>query len=254
MKQLAGTLFVHDAIRFDYHVKESVQCLLGLCDHVYVVDAGSTDGTVEELIEMAKENKKLTVLFMTKEAWSAQVGREKLNYFSNIAIKRAEEDGYEYQINLQADEIIHENSYDAIRKACDTGEEGFLCKRINLWKDPYHYLEVEHHRKPCSTEIVRLTKTCYRSYGDAESVAAPFRRNFTEDIVFYHMGFVRNRVKMIEKSIHMQRDVFLVEPDKKLEGLTKFKPELWFEDKDLRPITEPLPSLIQQWAYERSNF
>lgn len=253
MKQLAGTLFVHDAIRFDYHVEESVKCLLEFCDHVYVCDAGSTDGTTDILIRMLEENKKLTVIFMTKEAWVAQVGREKLNYFTNIAIKRAEEDGYEYQINLQADEIIHEKSYDPIRKACDSGEEGFLCKRINLWKDPYHYLEVEHHRKPCSTEIVRLTKTCYRSYGDAESVAAPFRKNFVDDIVFWHTGFVRDRKKMIDKSIHMQRDVFLVEPDKKLDGLTEFKPELWFEVKDLHPVTEPLPEIIQQWAFDRSS-
>lgn len=250
MKQLAGTIFVHCAQKYDYHIKESIECLIEFCDHVYVVDAGSNDGTTEELLKM--NHPKLTVLFLPHEAWNKVQGREKLNYFTNIAIERAEKDGYTYQINLQADEIIHEKSYDAIRKACDTGEEGFLCKRINLWKDPYHYLEVEHHRKPCSTEIVRLTKTCYRSYGDAESVAAPFRRNFTEDIVFYHMGFVRNRVKMVEKSIHMQRDVFLVEPDKKLEGLTAFKPELWFGESDLRPVQEPLPKLIQQWAFERS--
>jgi len=253
MKQLAGTLFVHDAIRFDYHVEESVKCLLEFCDHVYVCDAGSTDGTTDILIEMMQHHPRLTVLFMTNQAWEAQIGREKLNYFTNIAIKRAEEDGYEYQINLQADEIISEKSYDSIRKACDSGEEGFLCKRINLWKDPYHYLDVPHYKKPCSTEIVRLTKTCYRSYGDAESIAAPFKTQFENEIVFWHFGFVRDKVKMIDKSIHMQRDVFLMEPDKKLDGLKEFVPQLWFSDTDLKQVEEPLPEIIQQWAFERSN-
>ena len=47
--KLAGTIFIRDGIKYDYCFKESIQCLLEFCDHVFVVDAGSTDGTIEEL-------------------------------------------------------------------------------------------------------------------------------------------------------------------------------------------------------------
>jgi len=252
MKKLAGTLFIRDGEKYDYCYKEAIQCLLEFCDHVYVCDAGSTDGTTENLISLFDKNNNLTILHRTKEEWQEQQGREKLNYFTNVVIQKAQEDGYEYQFNLQADEIVTPDSYEFIRLAIAEGNEAYLCRRINLWASPYLQLNVPHHRKPCSTEIVRLTKTNYRSYGDAESVAAPFVDNYTSLIKIFHMGFVRLRDKMVDKCVHIQRDVFLMEPDEKLDGMTEFDPWKWFDKTDLVPIEQLLPPLIEQWAKERT--
>jgi glycosyltransferase involved in cell wall biosynthesis len=249
--KLAGTLFVFNGIKYDYNFKESIKCLLEFCDHVYVVDAGSEDGTVEEILSLKTDN--LTFIQRDKEEWDSQIGREKLNYFTNIAIKKAQEDGYEWQFNLQADEIVHEKSYKFIRKAISESENGFMVSRINLWKSPYFQLVVPQNRKPCSTEIVRLAKTEYRSYDDAESLAVPnVSIKFIHDIVIYHMGFVRDRKIMKDKAIHIQRDIFKVDYDKKLDGIDYFEPDRWFNPKeDLRPIDEPLPALIKDWAKKR---
>lgn len=250
-KKLAGTLFVHRAIDFDYCVKETVQCLQALCDHVYIVDAGSTDET-PQLLKSLKDSK-TTLMLLGTDSWMEQTGKEKLNFFTNVAIGAALADNYEWQINLQADEIIHEKSFSTIRKAINEQEDGFFSKRINLWRSPYLQLNVPHNRLPCSTEIVRLARTKFLSYGDAESIAVDFASTkYLDDIRFYHMGFVRDRKIMKDKVIHIQEEVFGVGHDAKLDGIDYFEPDRWFDPKtDLKPIDEPLPEIIQDWAKQR---
>jgi hypothetical protein len=248
-KRLAGTLFIYNGESQDYCYLESIRCLQEFCDHVFVVDAGSLDGTVSELNKIKDDNTTIVTLFHSE--WLKQYGKKKLNYFTNISIKEAQDADYEYQFNLQADEIVHEKSYDAIRRAIETGQEAFMCSRINLWQSPYMRLDVPQERKPCSTSIIRLAKTNYRSVDDAENLEAPANFDFLNDIIIYHMGFVRKRDVMKKKIIHIQEQIFGTDHDKKLDGSDIFIPERWFEKEDLKPIDEPLPKIIQQWAKER---
>lgn len=252
-KKLAGTLFVYNGNKFDYCFKEAIQCLLEFCD-IAVVLSGGDDNTYEDIYSMlSKTDGRLILIKLSQEQWDSQHGKEKLNYFTNIAIKRAEEFGYDYQFNLQADEIVHEKSYAEIRKAIQSGMDGYMATRINLWESPYLQLDVPQERKPCNTEIIRLTKTQYRSVDDAESIAVPLVQTYyTNGIRIYHMGFVRKREVMKEKITNMQVNVFgMSEADEKLKLSDTFNPKLWFDGDDLKPIDEPLPKLIQQWAKER---
>lgn len=250
LKQLAGVTFIHNGLTYDYCWQQTVQCLLEFCHHVYLVEAGSNDGTE---LKMDYTNPNLTVIHFTHEHWKSKFGKEKLCFYTDVAIKRAQEDGYEYVFSLQCDEVVHEESYNAIWKAIDEGQEGFLVKRINLWKSPYLQLNVPHNRKPCSTEIVRLTKSCYRTYGDAESIASPCVNKYQDEIRIYHMGFVRKREVHKDKIIHMQQQVFgMADYDAKLDQCEVFNPDLWFGPEDLKPIDEPLPEIIQEWAAQRT--
>jgi len=250
MNKLCGTLFIRNGEQYDYCYLEAIQCLLDFCDYVIVVDAGSDDGTLQKLNEI--DSPILKIISLPKSDWDNQHGKEKLNYFTNIAIQEADRLGFEYQINLQGDEIIHEKSYNAIREAVQDGNEGYFNKRINLWGSPYMQLNVTHDRLPCSSEIVRLTKSRHRSVGDAESVAVNFpNTDYLNRIRIYHMGFVRKREIMKAKVINMQENVFQIDHDKKLDGADIFIPERWFSGEDLRPIDEPLPEIIKNWAKER---
>ena len=56
---------------------------------------------------------------------------------------------------------------------------------------------------------------------------------------------------MKAKVINMQENVFQIDHDKKLDGADIFIPERWFSGEDLRPIDEPLPEIIKNWAKER---
>lgn len=250
MGKLAGTLFVFNGHKFDYCFMEAIKCLIEFCDYVIVV-AGGDDGTYENVCTLSGEN--IKIIKITQEEWDAHHGKEKLSYFTNIAIQEADRMGFEYQFNLQADEIVHEKSYGEIRKAVGLGANAYFCTRINLWESPYLKLNVPQERKPCSTEIVRLAKVCYRSYDDAENIAAHDPDvYFLNGIRIYHMGFVRKQEVMKSKIINMQCNVFgMADYDKKLDQSDTFNPKLWFDGDDLEVIDEPLPKIIQEWAKQR---
>ena len=243
---LGGTIFVRNAIEFDYCVLEAIRCLQELCDEVVVVDAGSDDGTTELLNEIKDD--KTIILTLSKEDWDNQHGKEKLAYFTNIAIGCLSTD---YNINLQADEIIHEDSFDAIRKAVSTGGQAFYVTRKNLWKDCNHELDVPHEKKPCSTEIIRLAKSNFKSFGDAESLEALASFKYMKEIVIWHYGFVRRKEVMISKIKNMQTNVFEIDYDKKMDGMNVFDWEAWFSEEDLKPITTPHPKFIKEWILTR---
>lgn len=250
-KTLGGSQFVRDAIKFDYCFVESIENLCQLCDKVSVVDAHSTDGTVDVLRELESKNKNLSVLYLTGDEWEKTrgMGREKLCVFTDMAIERLDTDFNYYQ---QSDEITHENSFEYIRKAIEGSAEAYMIRRYNLWKTPYEYLSVPANRLPCSTHIIRLAKTQYRSIGDAESINAQCTLDYVNQIRMYHMGFVRKKEVIKSKIINMQCSVFeMSEHDKKLDESETFNPYLWFDDKDLSPIDESLPEIIQDWALRR---
>jgi hypothetical protein len=250
-EKIAGTLFIRNGITHDYCFVEAINSLLEATDQVFVVDAGSVDGTLEIL-------EKMPIELITSEAglWEEMqsMGRERLAWFTNIAIQAAKSAGYKWQFNLQADEIIHERSYPYIRRAIERhgSDHGVMCVRHNLWGSSGFMLDVAQERKPCSTEIIRLTQTNRKSVGDAESIDAPCKWLYDE-IEIFHMGFVRNKHKMIGKVINMQQEVFQMGGyDQKLDQMTDgFDPWVYFSKSDVIQIPGPLPKLIQEWSAQR---
>lgn len=246
MTTLGGTMFVMNGERYDYNYLETIQCLKELCDEVVVCVIPTDDGTIERLhgIEGIK------LITIDEELWNATHGRERLSYFSNVAIANLTT---EWNIYVQADECVHHDSFPFIRKAIETGKEAFMCTRINLWRDPYSMLKVEGSRNPCSPQVIRLAKTKYRCVGDAESIDAPASMEFVNDILIYHSGFVRKREVMKSKVIHMQQQVFdMADYDKRLDEHEQFEPMDYFEPHELVPIPKPLPKYLQKWAAERT--
>jgi hypothetical protein len=249
---LGGSIFVRNGVKYDYCFKESILSLLEFCDKVSCVIVDGEDETVDIVKELGASNNKLIITHLPQSEWDLQQGKaqSKLCYFTDIAISKLDTD---YNFYQQADEILHEKSYDKVRKVIETNEPAYFCTRINLWGSPYLQLNVPQHRKPCSSEIIRIAKTEFRSYGDAESLAVPTADySCVNDIRMYHMGFVRKRDVMKSKVINMQIGVFEMENyDDKLNGSDVFIPERWFTKEDLKPIDEPLPTIIKEWAKER---
>jgi hypothetical protein len=258
MKTLGGFTFVWRGNDQDYNFKETIRCLAEVCDEVAIV-AGGPDGTYTDVVLLVLEllaeypSKEFHTQMIDQKNWDAQVGREKLSYFSNQAADMLSSD---WNIYVQCDEVLHEDSYQHILAAIEHDNvDAYFVKRWNLWRDPYHILEVPQERKPCSTEVIRLAKKQYRCVDDAESLGVPNVHVYgnIDTIEIFHMGFVRHKVKHLTKIKHMLTEVFLFgENDKRAEDCEEFQPDRFFDpEKDIVPIHKPLPKLIQQWAEER---
>jgi hypothetical protein len=249
-KSLGGSLFIRNGEWLDYCYKEAIECLLQFCDKVAICVVPTKDRTVDYIRGWYGNRPDVIVRSISDEDWHRMEFQTKhrLSIFTNYAIEMLDTD---YVFNLQGDEIVDPSSYEYIRQAIHEEYEGYLCSRINLWGSPYTQLNVEHSRKPCSTEIVRLTKTCYRAYDDAESIAAPVESKYLYKIKIWHMGFVRKREVHPAKIREMQGNIFRCGVDSKLEGMNVFDSTKWFTEADLIPIEGELPPLIRQWAKDR---
>lgn len=246
-KRLGATQFLIDPLKWDYCFVESINSMKEFADEVVVVDAGSQDGSIEILKTL--EDEKTKIVYLDREEWDSLHGWAKLNHFSNKAITELTTEWNYYQ---QSDEVTHEACYKAIREAIDYGTaEAYAVKRINLWNTPFQMLNVKGNRNPCSTEVVRLAKSKYMTYGDAESIGAIASSAYLDRIRLYHFGFVRSREVHADKIRNMQGKIFECGIDVKLEGMTTFDPTKWFSDDDLLPLPEPLPKIMQKWALER---
>lgn len=248
MKTLGGAIFCYNALKYDYHVVESIINLKEFCDQVVVLDVGSNDGTVDLIMPLA--NNKCKIICVNEWDHSQGMGSFKLSHFANKAMDLLDTD---YIYHAQCDESVHEDSFTWIRKAMEDGQEGYMCRRYNLWKDPQHMLNVEQARKPCSTEIVRLAKNKYRAVGDAESLGVDsVYIDYLDKIEIFHAGFVRKRDVMVEKIKHLQLNVFeMADYDRRLDKSLEFDAMEYFKPEDIIPIHKPLPKVIQKWAEER---
>lgn len=246
-KSLGGSLFIKDGEKYDYCYKEAIRCLKEFCDKVAIVEVGSNDGTEKAVHDFADH--RTTVINLPISLWDATdfYGKEKLTYFSNIAHSLLDTD---YFFNLQGDEIVHENSYDAIRYAIETGHEGFLCTRVNLWGDCFHQLNVPQERKPCSSEVIRIAKKGYGSYDDAESLRVQCSVDFVHDIKMVHYGFVRKKEIMPKKVRNMLGNIFRIGLDPKLDGMEVWDGTKWFTEEDLIPFNDH-PAIMSEWIKTR---
>jgi glycosyltransferase involved in cell wall biosynthesis len=246
---LGGCLFVHNGMVQDYCFKQSIASMRELCDEVVVLDAGSTDETLYELKQLRDE--KVEIIHVSNTEWEKQKGKWKIAYFQNLAASFLTTD---YYCISQADEVFHQDSFPAIRKAIETGDEAYMVTRVNLWGSVYKQLDVPLDRMPCSPQVIRIAKLGYQSVDDGENIAAPnVNMNFVNDIKLYHFGFVRDKNVMKKKIIHIQEQVFQMDHDKKLDNMDVFDWRGWFSESDLRPIEEKLPVFAQGWAKQRED-
>lgn len=206
--------YIRNGFIYDYPFLESIQSVLPLCDEFVMVIGDSVDGTREAVA--ALNNPKIKIV---DTVWSEEA-REKGYIFaqqSNIGLDYANGD---WAFHIQADEVIHEKDYPAIRKAMtdnldDKNVEGLLFHFINFFGDYKHYGPSRRfHNK--EIRIIRPWKSI-RSYRDSQG----FRKYnnpeaFLEekgeklhvkliDATVYHYSYTRNPHKQAQKLLEMAR-------------------------------------------------
>lgn len=262
MPTLGGYMFVSKGIDFDYPFCEAIESLLPICDQVAVTFF--TDEDYELFKQKFPNEPKIKTCKLVQSRFDESVGKERLALWQNFTKNMLTTD---WQFLLQGDEILHENSYDLIRTAINRNDqEAYIVRRFNLWGDTCHYInypkliaEGRSGELPCSNHTGRLAKIKYDSWGDGESLDAPFCHDYMETIKTYHMGFTRDKRKMVQAKIVMQKEIFALgyfDPRFQHDidhNDGKFDPYTRFSREDLTPISEPLPKVIQAWADERDR-
>ncbi|RPH32331.1 MAG: glycosyltransferase family 2 protein [Bacteroidales bacterium] len=198
--KVCGFTIVRNAIKYDYPVVESIKSVLPLCD-LFVVAVGNSDDGTLELIKGIDPVK----IKIIETVWddSLRKGGQVLAVETNKAFDAIPTD-FDWCFYIQADEVIHENSYQTIRNEMEkwlnfSEVEGLLFKYHHFW-GTFNYIGVNRQWYRQEIRIVRNNKLI-RSYRDAQG----FRKNNQKlkvkliDAYIFHFGWVRPPAIMKEK-------------------------------------------------------
>lgn len=264
MVTLGGHMMVCRGNKLDYCWLEAIESVLPVVDEFALVLFSDDDLESFKASYLSKESK-INVQKLNESDFDNRTDKQlRLNHFTNVAREMLTT---EWQFQIQADEVLHEDCYFTIRELMKNPKhEAYAVQRRSTWGDPYHYInypklyaEGRGGELPCSEYVVRLAKTKYLSYGDAESLDAPFTWDYKDAIRLYHAGFVREPKKKTEHILHIQEKVFdLGYHDPRTDADIKenggaFRPYTRFSRFDLLPCMEAPPKVLKKWIAERHH-
>ena len=256
-KLLGGSMFVHNAVKFDYCVAEALHSLCELCDEAVVMDCESDDNTLDVLHDVARTRSNLKVISGAK--WEVGKNYDRLAILADRAKSHL---STPWHFMLQADEVIHESSFNVVRRIITTPRyKSYSVRRFNLYGDLNHCfkLDMPNHRKPCNDHPLRLALREAKALADAESLEdlGSHSEGHIHQIVLFHYGLVRRDMGLIDKTIDMQSwfhgpgsqpDQRVVEM-KNTDGV--FDWERIVEREFLMRLPMAHPRFSAQWAAER---
>ena len=199
--KVVGFTFVRNAVTFDYPVVESINSLLPLCDEVVVAVGNSEDDTLG-LIQGINSPKIRIIRTVWDDALRA--GGQVLAVETDKALAAVPADT-DWAIYLQADEVLHEEDYAAIRAgmdrwAADEQVDGLLLNYRHFYGS-YDYVGDSRRWYRREIRIVRPRGGVY-SYRDAQG----FRKGTNQklqvkllDATVYHYGWVKPPAAMQRK-------------------------------------------------------
>ena len=195
---IGGSVCIRNGNELDYCWRQCIQSLLPICNEVVVCDGESTDGTQEEVREWLKSEPKLKLCVYP---WPNPKGNpdfwvDWLN-FSRVHLKT------DWHLQLDADEVLHENSYEQIGRFVQLPNQSAICTRYNFWRDSKHLIP---DGVCCGKHVIRLAPqrlwmASDGAHANGSEVAAIGRNTGIE---IGHYGFLRKRKAFFEKAKALQ--------------------------------------------------
>src|SRR6266853_1777572 len=128
---LGGNVCIRDGNKLDYPWKECIHSLLPVVDLCVVCDGGSTDGTLEEIRAWCEREPKLSLCCYP---WPDP--KANIDFWVNWLNYSRDHVPCTHVIQLDADEVLYEHSYDAVRRYAKAAPRHTLrCRRLNFWKN-----------------------------------------------------------------------------------------------------------------------
>ena len=202
--KICGFTIVRNAVKFDYPVVESIISVLPLVDE-FIVSVGNSEDNTLELIRSIPSDK----IKIFESIWddSLREGGSVLAAETNKAFALVPSH-YDWAFYIQADEVVHEKDYPAIRNVAEKylhhkKVQGLLFKYTHFFGS-YDYIGDSRRWYQFEIRLIRNDKSIY-SYRDAQG----FRNKKDIKLLvkktgaeMYHYGWVRHPRKQLEKLNH----------------------------------------------------
>jgi len=188
--KIAGFTFIRNGVIYDYPFLESIQSLLPLCDELIIAVGRSDDNTLEQIKSL--KSSKIRII---ETIWDDELRKSGtiLSQQTNLALDQVAGD---WAIYLQADEVLHEKDYSAVRNAMNTyininEVEGLLFNYKHFYGS-YGYIGNSRRWYRREIRIVRPSDKV-RSWGDAQGFRIGCRKLRVKliDASVYHYGWVK---------------------------------------------------------------
>jgi len=204
--KVVGFTFIRNAIKYDYPVEQAIRSILPLCDQV-IVNVGDSEDRTEELVSRIDPQK--IVIFHSTWDRSLMEGGRVLAAETDKAYCQVPPDA-DWCFYIQADEVVHEKYYPAIRHAMtkykdDRQVEGLLFKYLHFYGS-YDYVGDTRKWYNHEIRIIRKDRDIH-SYRDAQGFRKNDRKlNVAEvDAYIYHYGWVRHPQHQMKKVLGFEK-------------------------------------------------
>jgi len=188
--KVVGFTFVRNGVIYDYPFLESLNSLLPFCDEVIVAVGRSEDNTLEQVKSL--RSSKVRIIETVWDDSLRQNGTI-LSQQTNLALDQVSGD---WAIYLQADEVLHEKDYPAIKNAMTLYQsmnevEGLLFHFRHFYGS-YTYIGDSRRWYRREIRIVRPSSKV-RSWGDAQGFRIDQRKLRVKliDATVYHYGWAK---------------------------------------------------------------
>ena len=214
MKTLGAALCIRDGVKYDFCFLECIRSLLPICDEVAVGFQETGDGTVELLESLQSKYPKIKLyeypLDNPSRDWDWVMN------FTNWVRERL---NTEYCIQMDMDEVLHENSYALIQPYLEKHHPCSLrVQRWNFWRDAKHMIPFG---KVCGHEVIRIGPANLWMPADTPHPKGQPMMNIEKialNIHVHHYGFLRRPEAFFQKEKFLQT-AFTGGYDKQLDAI-----------------------------------
>ncbi len=234
----------------DYCWRECIKSLLPVCDQVVVCDGQSTDGTQEEIREWVKREPKLALC-----VYEWPFPRNAPDFWVNWLNYSREHLKTDYHLQLDADEILSEQSYGELLDHKQGSLHSVWCDRLNFFRDHRHLIPPGHalgHR------VVRMApqRIWLASDGPHPRGAEAVSMARHSGIKIFHYNYLRKREQYFKKERDLLQ-MFFNAVDQRMTDVEKTTGNWMTEIKGIEwtnsliPYDGPHPRIIHEWLRER---